>query len=84
MLEQMMKMLEGQQIGPYRLNKFLGAGGFGGVFHASERGDPRPPYQGGIKGGSAPPLSRGDQGGICAPLIKGGSRGDQRHNLSSI
>jgi len=32
----MMKMLEGQQIGPYRLNKFLGAGGFGGVFHASE------------------------------------------------
>jgi hypothetical protein len=29
-------MLEGQQIGPYRLNKFLGAGGFGGVFHASE------------------------------------------------
>ncbi len=64
MLDQMMKMLEGQQIGPYRLNKFLGAGGFGGVFHASERGDPRPPYQGGIKGGSAPPLSRGDQGGI--------------------
>ncbi|GCL59717.1 SUMF1/EgtB/PvdO family nonheme iron enzyme [Microcystis aeruginosa] len=36
MLDQMMKMLEGQQIGPYRLNKFLGAGGFGGVFHASE------------------------------------------------
>jgi hypothetical protein len=68
MLDQMMKMLEGQQIGPYRLNKFLGAGSFGGVFHASERGDPRPPYQGGIKGGSAPPLSRGDQ----------------RHNLSSI
>jgi hypothetical protein len=57
MLEQMMKMLEGQQINSYRLNKFLGAGGFGGVFHASERGDPRPPYQGGIKGGSAPPLS---------------------------
>ncbi len=50
MLEQMMKMLEGQQINSYRLNKFLGAGGFGGVFHASERGDPRPPYQGGIKG----------------------------------
>ena len=44
MLEQMMKMLEGQQINSYRLNKFLGAGGFGGVFHASERGDPRPPY----------------------------------------
>jgi len=36
MLDQMMRMLEGQQIGPYRLNKFLGAGGFGGVFHASE------------------------------------------------
>nr|NCR55290.1 protein kinase [Microcystis aeruginosa L211-07] len=36
MLEQMMKMLEGQQINSYRLNKFLGAGGFGGVFHASE------------------------------------------------
>ncbi|MBE5227739.1 MAG: SUMF1/EgtB/PvdO family nonheme iron enzyme [Microcystis aeruginosa PMC 728.11] len=36
MLDQMMKMLEGQQIGPYRLNKFLGAGSFGGVFHASE------------------------------------------------
>ncbi|AKV65286.1 hypothetical protein [Microcystis panniformis] len=52
MLEQMMKMLEGQQINSYRLNKFLGAGGFGGVFHASEREDPRPPYQGGIKGGS--------------------------------
>jgi len=27
MLDQMMKMLEGQQIGPYRLNKFLGAWG---------------------------------------------------------
>ncbi|MDB9424189.1 hypothetical protein PN437_04530 [Microcystis aeruginosa CS-564/01] len=52
MLEQMMKMLEGQQINSYRLNKFLGAGGFGGVFHASEREDMRPPYQGGIKGGS--------------------------------
>jgi hypothetical protein len=52
MLDQMMRMLEGQQIGPYRLNKFLGAGSFGGVFHASERGEPRPPYQGGIKGGS--------------------------------
>jgi len=36
MLDQMMKMLEGQQIGSYRLNKFLGAGSFGGVFHASE------------------------------------------------
>ncbi len=36
MLEQMMKMLEGQRINSYRLNKFLGAGGFGGVFHASE------------------------------------------------
>ncbi|GAL94652.1 SUMF1/EgtB/PvdO family nonheme iron enzyme [Microcystis aeruginosa] len=36
MLDQMMRMLEGQQIGPYHLNKFLGAGGFGGVFHASE------------------------------------------------
>ncbi|CCI34251.1 SUMF1/EgtB/PvdO family nonheme iron enzyme [Microcystis sp. T1-4] len=36
MLDQMMRMLEGQQIGPYRLNNFLGAGGFGGVFHASE------------------------------------------------
>jgi hypothetical protein len=32
----MMKMLEGQQINSYRLNKFIGAGGFGGVFHASE------------------------------------------------
>ncbi|WP_287711899.1 MULTISPECIES: hypothetical protein [unclassified Microcystis] len=60
MLEQMMKMLEGQRINSYRLNKFLGAGGFGGVFHASERedmrplsrADLRPPYQGGIKGGS--------------------------------
>ncbi len=40
------------------------------------RGDPHPPYQGGIKGGSAPPLSRGDQGGIRTPLIKGGLRGD--------
>ncbi|CCI14824.1 hypothetical protein MICAF_10003 [Microcystis aeruginosa PCC 9807] len=37
MLDQMMKMLEGQRINSYRLNKFLGAGGFGGVFHASER-----------------------------------------------
>ncbi|TRV04592.1 MAG: serine/threonine protein kinase [Microcystis wesenbergii Mw_QC_B_20070930_S4] len=36
MLDQMMKMLEGQQINSYRLNKFIGAGGFGGVFHASE------------------------------------------------
>jgi hypothetical protein len=36
MLDQMMKMLEGQQIGSYRLNKFLGAGSFGGVFHGSE------------------------------------------------
>jgi formylglycine-generating enzyme required for sulfatase activity len=36
MLDQMMKMLEGQRINSYRLNKFLGAGGFGGVFHASE------------------------------------------------
>ena len=36
MLDQMMRMLEGQQIGPYRLKKFLGAGSFGGVFHASE------------------------------------------------
>ncbi|MCA2616370.1 MAG: SUMF1/EgtB/PvdO family nonheme iron enzyme [Microcystis sp. M25BS1] len=36
MLEQMMKMLEGKRINSYRLNKFLGAGGFGGVFHASE------------------------------------------------
>ena len=35
MLDQMMRMLEGQQIGPYRLKKFLGAGSFGGVFHAS-------------------------------------------------
>ena len=46
MLEQMMKMLEGQQINSYHLNKFLGAGGFGGVFHASERGAQIPPYQG--------------------------------------
>ncbi|MFM6709782.1 MAG: serine/threonine protein kinase, partial [Microcystis panniformis] len=36
MLDQMMRMLEGQRINSYRLNKFLGAGGFGGVFHASE------------------------------------------------
>ncbi|WNF16957.1 protein kinase domain-containing protein [Microcystis aeruginosa] len=36
MLDQMMRMLEGQQINSYRLNKFLGAGSFGGVFHASE------------------------------------------------
>jgi serine/threonine protein kinase len=36
MLDQMMKMMVGQQIGSYRLNKFLGAGSFGGVFHASE------------------------------------------------
>jgi hypothetical protein len=36
MLDQMMKMLEGQQINSYRLNKLIGAGGFGGVFHASE------------------------------------------------
>jgi serine/threonine protein kinase len=36
MLDQMMRMLEGQQINSYRLNKFIGAGGFGGVFHASE------------------------------------------------
>jgi serine/threonine protein kinase len=36
MLEPMMKMMVGQQIGSYRLNKFLGAGSFGGVFHASE------------------------------------------------
>jgi hypothetical protein len=36
MLDQMMKMLEGQQINYYRLNKLIGAWGFGGVFHASE------------------------------------------------
>ncbi|TRV03175.1 MAG: serine/threonine protein kinase [Microcystis wesenbergii Mw_MB_S_20031200_S109] len=36
MLDQMMKMLEGQQINSYRLNKFIGAGSFGGVFNASE------------------------------------------------
>ena len=36
MLDQMMKMMVGHQIGSYRLNKFLGAGSFGCVFHASE------------------------------------------------
>ncbi|MGK7946528.1 MAG: bifunctional serine/threonine-protein kinase/formylglycine-generating enzyme family protein [Microcystaceae cyanobacterium] len=37
MLEKMMRIMVGQQIGSYHLDKLIGVGGFGGVFEASER-----------------------------------------------
>ncbi len=36
MLDQMIKILEGQQIGSSRLNKFFGAGSSSEVFHIYE------------------------------------------------
>ena len=36
MLQSIMKKIVGQKIGSYRLNRLIGVGGFGGVFHASE------------------------------------------------
>ncbi|GCA75216.1 hypothetical protein MiTe_02047 [Microcystis aeruginosa NIES-2520] len=48
MLDQMMKMLEGQQIGPYRLNKFLGAGCRGlpplSIYKVGLRNETQPNY----------------------------------------